>query len=81
VADRDDAVVVTLTSDEALVLFEWLHRTSDEDALHAVTIDAAEIIALDALCALLERELVEPFDPNYLELVDAARQRLRRTAE
>ena len=80
-ADRDDAVVVSLTGDEALVLYEWLHRSSDDDALQAVTIDAAEIVALDALCALLERELVEPFDPNYVELVDAARRRLRSSSD
>jgi hypothetical protein len=80
-ADRDDAVVVRLTRDEALVLFEWLSRATNEDALHAATIDAAEVIALNALCALLERELVELFDPNYLELVAAARERIRGTAD
>jgi hypothetical protein len=82
VADHDaEAVVVRLTRDEALVLSDWLRRCEEEDALADVTSDPAEVIALDALSALLEPELVELFDPNYLELVEAARQRLRSSSD
>jgi hypothetical protein len=70
-------VLVTLTRDEALVLFEWLQRSAEDDALSGTTSDPAEIVALNALSALLERALVEPFDPGYARLLDAARSRLR----
>jgi hypothetical protein len=76
VADGDADVVVNFTHDEALVLFEWVHRMADTDSFPSVTIDPAEVIALDALAALLERELIEPFDDNYDALVNDARQRL-----
>jgi len=75
--NEDTDVVVRFTRDEALVLFEWVHRAADEDPLRSVTPDPAEVIALDSLSGLLERELVEPFRPEYRELVTDARQRLR----
>lgn len=74
-SDRDDEVLLRLTSDEALVLFEWLHRCEDEDRV-AQPVHEGERTALFNLSALLERELVEPFQRNYLELVDQARRRL-----
>jgi hypothetical protein len=68
-------VTVTLTSDEALVLFELLHRWEDSGELNGL-LQRGEQIALWALSALLERILVEPFEGNYSELVDDARRRL-----
>jgi hypothetical protein len=44
-------------------------------------VDQSEQRALWNLCTLLERELVEPLDPNYGDLLAAARDRLRDTAE
>jgi hypothetical protein len=37
--NEDTDVVVRFTRDEALVLFEWVHRAADEDALRSVTRD------------------------------------------
>jgi hypothetical protein len=68
-------VTVTLTSDEALVLFELLHRWEDSGELNGL-LQRGEQIAPWALSALLERILVEPFEGNYSELVDDARRRL-----
>lgn len=70
-------VQISLTSDEALVLYDWLHRSEQQDA-HASVEHHAEQVALWNLTALLERELVEPFDPRYDELVREARARLSR---
>lgn len=68
-------MTVTLTSDEALVLFELLHRWEDSGELNGL-LQRGEQIAPWALSALLERILVEPFEGNYSELVDDARRRL-----
>jgi hypothetical protein len=68
-------VAVTLTSDEALVLFEVLHRWEDSGEIDTVLMPG-EQTALSALSGRLESILVEPFEGNYRELVDYARQRL-----
>ena len=70
-----ETVSINLEPDEALVLYDLVARYTDSDRLE--TVDQAEQRALWNLCALLERELVEPFDPKYGELVAAARDRLR----
>ncbi|MEO3743723.1 hypothetical protein [Plantactinospora sp. B5E13] len=75
--DRDD-VVLRLSRDEALVLFDWLTRTDGQsNDFGDVVEDQAEQRALWNLVCLLERELVEPLSPTYRELVDRARERLR----
>lgn len=71
-------VTITLTSDEALVLFELLHRWEDAGQVSAPE-HQGEQVALWNLSALLERELREPFDADYGDLVDAARDRLTPT--
>jgi hypothetical protein len=68
-------VTVTLTADEALVLFEMLHRWEDADAIDPVLMPG-ERAALWALSCRLESILVAPFASNYRELVDQAQQRL-----
>ncbi|MBL8797856.1 MAG: hypothetical protein JNM56_28420 [Planctomycetia bacterium] len=68
-------VRLELTGDEALVLYEFLSRFEEQDTL-SIT-DQAEQRALWNLHCLLEKQLVEMFAPNYLALVDAARDRLR----
>ena len=68
-------MAVTLTSDEALVLFELLHRWEDSGEIDTVLMPG-EQTALWALSGSLESILVEPFEGNYRELVDYARQRL-----
>ncbi|HSQ56911.1 MAG TPA: hypothetical protein VLM40_14315 [Gemmata sp.] len=68
-------VGLTLTNDEALVLFEFLSRFLDTNELKIE--DQAEQRALWNLQCLLESRLVEILLPNYRELVDQARNRLR----
>ena len=68
-------MTVTLTSDEALVLFELLHRWQGSGELDKLLLPG-EQTALWARSARLESILVEPFQGNYHELVKDARQRL-----
>ena len=73
--DRPEECVLTLTNAQALVLFELVSRFSDTDVLEIQ--DRAEAQALWNVCCLLEKQLVEPFDPNYKTLLQAARDKLR----
>lgn len=68
-------VTLTLTTDEALVLFELLHRRESSGGI-ATVLMPGEQTALRALSCSLESILVEPFEGNYRDLVDQARQRL-----
>jgi hypothetical protein len=64
-----------LSADEALVLFELVSRFSDSDQLTIA--DQAEAATLWKLCGQLEKLLVEPFSPQYAELLSKARERVR----
>ena len=68
-------VTLTLSPDEAVVLFDWLHRFNSEKK-HRFE-DQAEQRALWNLEASLESTLVELFKPEYGEILAAARSRLR----
>ncbi|KJK11750.1 hypothetical protein UB45_10860 [Terrabacter sp. 28] len=68
-------VTISFSSDEALILFDLLHRWEDKDRVSAPE-HKAEQVALWNLSALLESQLSEPFDPLYSELVTKARERL-----
>lgn len=70
-----DAVSISLTPDEALVLFELLHRWEDAGRIDP-TLLAGEQTALWSLSASLERVLAEPFESTYGDLVAEARARL-----
>jgi hypothetical protein len=67
--------IFELTDNEALVIFEFLSRFSETSKLDII--DQAESRALWNLRAVLEKQLVEPFMPNYLELLRRARDELR----
>ena len=72
---ENDDVTITLTSDEAIVLFEFLQRFSNTDRL--MIEDQAEERALWNLCCIFEKTLLVPFDSSYQEALQAARNRLR----
>ncbi len=74
-----DSVRLELTKDEALVLFEFLARFDDNETL--MLEDQAEERVLWSLQGLLEKQLVEIFDPSYKSLVESARERLRDPVE
>jgi hypothetical protein len=66
-------VTLSLTQDEAPVLFEWLH--SNEGG-HAFS-DQSEQRVLWDLEASLERQVVALFSPDYARILGEARDRIR----
>jgi hypothetical protein len=68
-------VQISLTADEALVLFEFLSGFEESRALTIV--DQAEEKVLSKLLGPLEKQLVSPLRHDYLELLKQARNRLR----
>ena len=71
----EEEIKISLTKDEALVLFEMLSRYSDSEKLNIE--HQSEERALWNLNCLLEKQLVEPLKENYSELLQAARDRLK----
>ena len=71
----DTVANLPLGIDEALVLFEVLADFQSQPSLAVPT--AAEGLALIRLHGLLEKTLVEPFRPDYRELLEGARARLK----
>jgi hypothetical protein len=70
-----ESVSIKLTKDEALVLFEFLSRFSETDKLSIE--HQAEERALWNLTCIFEKELSEPFDKKYGDILSQARERLR----
>ena len=69
-----ESVSLTLTHDEALVLFEFLARFDNTDRLEFAHV--AEYLALARVSAHLDASMVEPFDPEYAQLLAGARARV-----
>ncbi len=74
-----EKISLELTPSEALVLFEFLSRFSDDDVFNLE--DQAEERVLWDLCASLESILAEPFAENYTELLERARAEVRDPVE
>lgn len=75
----EDEIRLALTHDEALVLFEFLCRFSDRGVLSIE--DHAEQVALWNLQCVMETKIDEVFRPDFGELVQQARDRLRGQVE
>ena len=71
----EEEVVITLPRAQALVLFEFLSRFSDDKKLEIQ--DQAEERVLWDMCCDLERVLVEPFRSDYDVLLQRARDSVR----
>lgn len=65
------STTITLEDDEALVLFELLASERIEKEVSGL--EAPERNALWALSSLLEKTLVQPFSPDYDQLLQKAR--------
>lgn len=74
-AEYPKDVHISLTADEAVVLFEFVRRFSDSDKL--TIIDQAEQRVLWNLCCILERGALAPLAGNWTDLLQQARDRLR----
>ena len=71
----DHTIQISLTADEAVVLFEIVRRFSDTDLLTIV--DQAERRALWNLCCIFERGALSSFAGEWPDLLRQARDRLR----
>lgn len=67
-------IAIRLSRDEALVLFEFFSRFDDTDDF--TLRHNAEYLAFSRFSAQLDKALVEPFRPEYAELLRAARERI-----
>ena len=69
-------VLITLNKDQALVLFEFVARFNETN--HKVLFeDQAEQKMMWLIQRQLEKVLVEPFMPNYKDIVKEARNKIR----
>lgn len=73
-----DQISLRLSRDEAIVLFDWLTRTS-EAGEPAVFVDQAEQRVLWDIEAALEARLTEPLAADYRARLDTARGKIRDT--
>jgi hypothetical protein len=72
---EDEMTTLQLSRSEAIVLFEFLSRFSEDDVLNIE--DQAEERVLWDLCCDLESKLVEPFAENYSDILANARYEVR----
>jgi hypothetical protein len=70
-----DEIQITLSKDEALVLFEFLSRFVDDSKLEIA--DPSENRVLWDLQASLESLLAEPFSKDYDVILESARKRFQ----
>ena len=63
-----DKVNIELTKDEAIVLFEFLRQINKQKRSDLFENQAEQRVFWDIECSL-EKELTEPFQPNYLNIV------------
>ncbi len=73
---QTEETTIKLNKDEALVLFEFLSRINDKE-LKEIFEDQAEQKILWNLEGQLEKQLVEPFKPDYKDIIKEARNRIR----
>ena len=73
----DNTVPISLSLNEAVVLFEFLSRNAQSRELR-IEHDAERTVLADLLCTL-ERQLVAPFNSNYADVLATARLSLRRS--
>jgi hypothetical protein len=69
-------IIIKLTSDEALVLSDWLERVQMTDLSRLVD-DEAVWAPIHRLAGTLDKSLPGVFAADYGERLDAARRRLR----
>ncbi|MFF3015596.1 hypothetical protein [Streptomyces sp. NPDC057939] len=72
----DGQVTINLTSDEALVLSDWLEKLQMTD-LSRVVGDPAVWAPIHRIAGTLDKSLPGLFAPDYDQRLEAARRRLR----
>jgi len=74
---ENNNISLTLSHAEALVLFEWLARNNESQAIPIE--HPSEQTVLWLLQGHLEKVLSEPFATNYEEIIGKARDEIMRT--
>lgn len=69
-----ETITITLTRDEALVVDDLLETFTDQPAVQIA--HPAQRRALWNLACLIEKELVETFNPDYKERLEIAKKNL-----
>ena len=72
---QSKSVKIELTSDAALVLYDWLARFNQREEIDVA--DQAEERVLFDLESMLEKALVAPLQSDYAELLVHARSHVR----
>ena len=72
----DEQIKIELTADQAIVLVDWLARTSDSKG-PVPFVDQAEQRVLWDLEAMLESRLPHVVSSDFADRLDAARARVR----
>jgi len=72
----DKSLNLTISKDEALVLFDFLERFNETEQSEVFE-DQAEQKTLWILEGQLEKQLVEPFNPDYKDIIKEARNKIR----
>lgn len=65
---------IELNDAETLVLYDWLKRISEDGEYFQ---DISEQEVLWTIEAQMDKVLVEPFKPNYVEIIAEARKQVR----
>ncbi len=73
---ENNEVIIKLNKDEALVFFEFLSRFNESNNKE-IFLDQAEEKALWIIEGQLQKVLVEPLMPNYQNIIQKARNRIR----
>ena len=74
-SQSENRINISLSKDEALVLFEFFARF-EEPPYEFSLIDNAEFIAVSSISAQLDKILIEPFKPEFQSLLQQAKSRL-----
>lgn len=78
--DNNQDINIKLLKDEALILFDFLSRFNEKET-EGVFQDQSEQKVLWIIEGQLEKELVEPFMPNYSDIILNAREKIRDNKE
>ena len=73
--NKDQILNLKITKDESLVLFEFLSRFNQSEHKEIFE-DQAEQKTLWILEGQLEKQLVEPFKPDYKDIINDARKQI-----
>ncbi len=76
-----EKVIIELSKEEAIVLFEYLARMNESDALDSTFEDKAEQRVIWNLEATFEEVLAEPFKSDYKKIVDDAKKTIMANIE